>query len=210
MTLQLTPPYSLFNRDREFEDEPADQRFKYLEYHKWRFDAEWYTQIVGNLVLLTSAKIGMLGLYNEDIGLSPFERFVLGGDGLAGQQFGLLGNDIISQRGYDTEHIPASNNGGAGVFDKFTVELRYALTTNPSSTIYVHVFAQGGNAWNRIGDFNPFDIKRSFGGGLRVFLPMFGTLGFDYGLGFDRDDVPIGSPLTQYGTFNIVLGFEPD
>ena len=210
LTLQLTPPYSIFNRDRQYSDEPASERFKFLEYHKWRFDAEWYTQIVGNLVLLTSAKIGMLGLYNEDIGLSPFERFVLGGDGLAGQQFGLLGNDIISMRGYDTQHIPASNNGGAAVFDKFTVELRYAITTNPSSTIYVHVFAQGGNAWDRIGDFNPFDIKRSFGAGLRVFLPMFGTLGFDYGLGFDRDDVLPGSPLTQYGTFNIVLGFEPD
>ena len=210
LTLQLTPPYSLFNKDRQYQDESVEKRFKYLEYHKWRFDAEWYTQIVGNLVLLTSAKIGMLGLYNEDIGLSPFERFVLGGDGLAGQQFGLLGNDIISMRGYDTEHIAASNSGGAAVFDKFTVELRYALTTNPSSTIYVHVFAQGGNAWNRIGDFNPFDIKRSFGAGLRVFLPMFGTLGFDYGLGFDRDDIAPGSPLSQYGTFNIVLGFEPD
>ena len=185
-------------------------RFRWLEYHKWRFDAEWYTPIVGNLILKSSIKIGMLGFYDSNIGLSPFERFVLGGDGLAGQQFGLLGNDIISLRGYEVTDLPASNNGGASVFDKLTVELRYPISLNPSSTIYVLGFVQGGNAWNSFKDFNPFDVRRSAGLGLRVFLPMFGTLGFDYGLGFDKPNLAPGTKWSEYGQFNIILGFEPD
>jgi outer membrane protein insertion porin family len=135
----------------------------------------------------------------------------LGGDGLAGQQFGLLGNDIISLRGYEVTDLPASNNGGASVFDKLTVELRYPISLNPSSTIYVLAFAQGGNAWNSFEDFNPFDVNRSAGLGLRVFLPMFGTLGFDYGIGFDKPNlIASGAKWSEFGQFNIILGFEPD
>lgn len=226
LTVSLTPPYSLFKGDNFFllsEDERAGlnsqeirdienaNRFRWLEYHKWRFDAEWYTPLVGNLVLKSSIKIGMLGFYDSNIGLSPFERFVLGGDGLAGQQFGLLGNDIISMRGYEVNDLPASNNGGASVFDKLTVELRYPISLNPSSTIYVLAFAQGGNAWNSFEDFNPFDVRRSAGLGLRVFLPMFGTLGFDYGIGFDKPNlIASGAKWSEFGQFNIILGFEPD
>ncbi|MEM6963241.1 MAG: POTRA domain-containing protein [Bacteroidota bacterium] len=225
LTVQLTPPYSLFKSKnffrlddsekvdltaQEIQDIENADRFKWLEYHKWRFDAEWYTPLVGNLILKSSIKIGMLGFYSETIGLSPFERFVLGGDGLAGQQFGLLGNDIISLRGYDVTDLPASNNGGASVFDKLTVELRYPISLNPSSTIYVLGFVQGGNAWSSFKDFNPFDVRRSAGIGLRVFLPMFGTLGFDYGIGFDKPNLGPTATWRDYGTFNIVLGFEPD
>jgi outer membrane protein insertion porin family len=101
--------------------------------------------------------------------------------------------------------------GGAGVFDKFTVELRYPISLNPQSTIFVTAFAQGGNAWLRPQDFNPFDVRRSAGLGLRVFLPMFGTLGFDYGFGFDKPSlINSGAKWTEFGRFNIVLGFEPD
>jgi outer membrane protein insertion porin family len=222
----LTPPYSLFKdddffllsegeraglTDRAITDLENANRFRWLEYHKWRFDAEWYTPLVGNLVLKSSIKIGMLGFYDSNIGLSPFERFVLGGDGLAGQQFGLLGNDIISLRGYEVTDLAASNNGGASVFDKLTVELRYPISLNPSSTIYVLAFAQGGNAWNSFKDFNPFDVRRSAGLGLRVFLPMFGTLGFDYGIGFDKPNlIAGGAKWSEFGQFNIILGFEPD
>ena len=109
--------------ESEFRTLENANRFRWLEYHKWRFDAEWYTPLVGNLVLKSSIKIGMLGFYDSNIGLSPFERFVLGGDGLAGQQFGLLGNDIISLRGYEVNDLPASNNGGASVFDKLPLLL---------------------------------------------------------------------------------------
>jgi len=182
-----------------------------VEYHKWRFNAEWFTKLVGNLTLRASAKIGMLGSYNDDIGVSPFERFVLGGDGLANQQGGLLGFDLISLRGYEEEDLPNSENGGAAVFDKFTVEIRYPLSLNPSATIYVLGFFEGGNSWRSFRQFNPFDLKRSAGLGVRVFLPMFGTLGFDYGLGFDKLGTdPTANIWNRFGNFNIILGFEPE
>ena len=209
LTTQLTPPYSLFN-NTDYTSSTTQEKFKWLEYRKWRFDAEWYVTLVDKLVLATNAKIGMLGYYNSDIGLSPFERFQLGGDGLSNQQFGLTGFDIISLRGYELSDVHASENGAA-VFDKFTVELRYPISTNPNSTIYIHTFMQGGNAWSSFREFNPFDIKRSVGAGLRVFLPMFGILGFDYGLGFDKPVlIQNNSRWTDFARFSIILGFEPD
>ncbi len=211
LTAQLTPPYSVFS-DKNYSELPAEERFRFLEYHKWRFDAEWYTALAGKLVLKAAAKIGLLGFYDSRIGTSPFERFQLGGDGINNQQFGFQGVDIISLRGYQVEDLP--NNFGANgqqsatpAFDKFTLELRYPLSLNPSSTIYVLAFAQGGNAWRDLRDFNPFDFKRAVGGGVRIFLPMFGTLGFDYGIGFDK---PGERSLENLSTFNIVLGFEPE
>lgn len=211
LSVQLTPPYSLFS-DKDFSEEPVNEKFRWLEYHKWRFDAEWYTPLIGSLTLKASAKIGMLGNYNSDIGTAPFERFQLGGDGINNQQFGFAGVDIISMRGYEVSDLEANRDpltGGSSatpVFDKFTVEIRYPLSLNPSSTIYVLAFAQGGNAWRNFRDFNPFDIKRSVGFGLRVFLPMFGVLGFDYGIGIDK----ITGPNSGRGDFNIILGFEPE
>jgi outer membrane protein insertion porin family len=215
LAVQLTPPYSLFRRDANYEDLGPEDRFRWLEYHKWRFTAEWYTTIVGKLTLKTEAKIGMIGAYNNNIGVSPFERFQLGGDGLNNQQFGNFnGTDIISMRGYEITDLEANTRDGRTVatpiFDKFTVELRYPLSLNPNSTIYVLAFAQGGNAWQSFRDFNPFDVKRSAGIGLRVFLPMFGMLGFDYGLGFDKNVPGEGNFFNRFGDFNIILGFEPE
>ncbi len=210
LSVQFTPPYSLFSK-KDYTEEPVEERFRWLEYHKWRFDAEWYTPIAGKLVLKAQAKIGILGYYSRDIGTSPFERFQLGGDGINNQQFGFAGVDIISLRGYEVEDLEA-NIDQTGVqsatpaFDKFTLELRYPLSLNPSSSIYVLAFAQGGNTWRSLRDFNPFDLKRSVGLGLRVFLPMFGTLGFDYGIGFDKR----GDGISELGDFNIILGFEPE
>lgn len=215
LSLQATLPYSAFN-DRDYSKLPVDERFRWLEYHKWRFNADWYTTITGKLVLKAQAKIGILGTYNKSIGTSPFERFQLGGDGINNQQFAFAGVDIISLRGYDIRDLPNNVSNVTGqevatpVFNKFTVELRYPLSLNPSSTIYGLIFAQGGNTWNNLREYNPFDLRRSVGFGARVFLPMFGTLGFDYGIGFDKDPALNPNGNGNLGTFNIILGFEPE
>jgi len=208
--MNMTPPYSLFRSKSFYENGSVADIYRYVEYLKWRIDAEWYTPIVGKLVLKTSAKIGILGRWTDKTSLTPFERFDLGGDGLNNQNFGLNARDIISMRGYATTDIMSALPGGAGVFNKYTIELRYPISLNPQSTIFVTAFAQGGNAWSNAKEFNPFDIKRSAGLGLRVFLPMFGTLGFDYGIGFDKPEFYPSRKFTDYARFNIVLGFEPD
>ena len=212
LSLQLTPPYSLFNKDVTSPEISLKEKYRWLEYHKWRLDAEWYKSLGAKFVLKAAAKIGILGYYNKKLGITPIEQFKLGGDGLSNRfaQGGITGLDIISMRGYKVEDIYADPNSNSTVFNKYTVELRYPFSLNPSSTIYATLFAQGGNAFNGLKNFNPFDLKRSVGMGLRVFLPMFGTLGFDYGLGFDKN-LPEGSrTLKNYGQFNIILGFEPE
>lgn len=211
LTVALTPPYNTW-RGVSGPELSVQERFGWLEYHKWNIEAQWYTTIVGKLVLKFEGKFGFLGAYNDNLGISPFERFVVGGDGLANQIVGITGRDLYALRGYKENELPANNNGAGGtVFNKLTMELRYPLSTNPNSTIYVLSFLQGGNVWTDMKDYNPFDLRRSAGLGLRVFLPMFGTLGFDYGIGFDKPDV-LANPaarFTDFGTFNIVLGFEP-
>ncbi|MBI1226550.1 MAG: outer membrane protein assembly factor BamA [Bacteroidetes bacterium] len=215
VSVQLTPPYSLFSK-KDYAELAPSERFKYLEYHKWKVSAEWYQTLVGKLVIKADAKFGFLGTYNKDIGIAPFERFQLGGDGLNNQQFGYFtGTEIISSRGYkpgDYENNQykgsTSDINATPLYQKITLELRYPLSLNPSSTIYVHTFAQGSNAWKKARDYNPFDMKRSVGAGLRVFLPMFGVLGFDYGIGFDKFSTT--NKLSSLATFNIVLGFEPE
>jgi outer membrane protein insertion porin family len=215
LILSATPPYSFFNNKR-YKDEPDEVKFKWVEYYKWRFNAEWYTPVISKFILKVDAKMGSLGYYNKNVGYAPFGRFLVGGDGLANRQIGLTGNELLALRGYDTEDLPANNatsssflGGGGTTFAKYTAELRFPVSLNPSSTIYAHAFVQGGNVWQSIKDFRPFDLRRSAGLGLRVFLPMFGTLGFDYGIGFDKPDKK-GGKLTDYGRFGIILGFEPD
>lgn len=210
LSVQLTPPYStLFGREFDIND-PQDT-YRWVEYHKWRIDAEWYTPVIGKLVLKTAAKMGYLGFYNKDIGAPPFERFEVGGDGLSNQQFGITGKDILAMRGYEVEDIPANQLGGATIFNKFTAELRYPLSLNPSSTIFALMFLEGGNAWKDFQAYNPFDLKRSAGFGVRAYLPMFGLLGFDFGYGFDNQaKIDSGAKWSEFGNFNIILGFEPD
>jgi len=188
--IALTPPYSLFN-NKDYTIMTAQEKYKWAEYYKLKFFASWYTKLAGDLVLHTRSKIGFLGYYNNKIGLAPFERFYLGGDGLSG--FDMFdGREIIGLRGYDNNSItPDSPLGsrryvGGSVYDKFTIELRYPVSLNPQATIYVMSFLEGGNNWQYHKDFNPFDMKRSAGVGLRVFLPMFGMLGLDWGYGFDN------------------------
>ena len=209
LTIQATLPYSLMGRNYT-EGDPQSE-YEYVEYHKWDIDAEWYTPLVGKLVLKTAAKLGYLGFYNPDIGSPPFERFEVGGDGLSTQQFGVTGKDIISLRGYEIGDINANNKGGATVFNKFTVELRYPLSLNPSSTIFGMLFLTSGNAWKNFDEYNPFNQLRAAGVGVRAYLPMFGLLGFDYAYGWDNQSkLNAGARWTEYANFNIVLGFEPE
>jgi len=212
LTVSLTPPYSLFRKNLNTDGTPQEV-FKYVEYHKWRLDAQWYSTLAGKLVLKMQAKMGLLGFYNKKIGLVPFERFELGGDGLSNQNYGITGRDILALRGYEVADLAANaaTSGGATIFNKFTMELRYPLTLNPNSSIFLLTFLEGGNAWIGSKNYNPFDLKRSAGLGMRVFLPMFGLLGFDYGFGFDKD-LPENDKkrFGSYGKFSIILGFEPD
>jgi outer membrane protein insertion porin family len=143
--------------------------------------------------------MGFLGYYNQTIGPSPFERFYLGGDGLSG--FSLDGREIIALRGYPNNSI--NPRGGGTIYDKFSLELRYPLSLNPAATIYMLGFVEGGNAYSRFKNYNPFNLKRSAGAGIRIFLPMFGLLGLDWGYGFDN--VP-GLTGSNGGEFHFMIG----
>ena len=138
--------------------------------------------------LNTKIQYGFLGLYNRNLGASPFERFYLGGDGLSG--YSLDGREIIALRGYENNSVTPQNQNGAQIggtiFDKYTFELRYPVSLNPSATIYFLGFAEAGNSWLKFKEFNPFNAKRSLGVGIRIFLPVFGLLGLDWGYGFDK------------------------
>jgi len=202
LSLQLTPPYSLFS-DRDYVNMPDGQKYKWIEYHKWKFLADWYSTLAGNLVLTTKAQFGYLGYYNAKVGPSPFEGFDLGGDGMSG--YNIYGYETIGLRGYENSSLTPRVNGmkSGNVYTKLTMELRYPITLNPSATVFVLGFLEGGDAWYSIDQFNPFRIKRSAGIGLRAFLPMFGLLGIDWGYGFDA--IP-GNPNANKNQFHFTIG----
>lgn len=204
-SVQLTPPYSLFRSDdTDYKNMEDREKYKWIEYHKWTFKSALYTKLIGDLVLKTSADFGYLGYYNKDLGYSPFEGFQLGGDGMSG--YNTYGSEIIGLRGYPNYSLtPIEGNAYAGrVYDKFTVELRHPVILQPQSTIYAMLFLEGGNCWKDIKDFNPFEIKRSAGVGLRVLLPIVGMLGIDWGYGFD----PVPNEKLKRGgsQFHFVIG----
>ncbi|MEQ9425451.1 MAG: POTRA domain-containing protein [Cyclobacteriaceae bacterium] len=187
LSASLTPPYSLF-RDVDYASLENAEKFKWVEFHKWMFDAKYYMQIVGNLVLESRAHFGFIGSYSKEAGVGPFERFLLGGSGLTGQNF-LVGNEVVALRGYDDNTIsPVEPSGirGGTVFNKFVFELRYPVSLNPTATIYLLSFAEAGNNWNDIQQFNSFRMFKSAGFGARIFMPAFGLLGLDWGYGFDE------------------------
>ena len=185
MSLSLTPPYSLW-RDIDYNDVSASERYKWIEYHKWMFDGSYYLNLVGKLVLDSRAHFGYIGSYSTEAGVGPFERFNLGGDGLAGQNF-ILGTDVIGLRGYENNSINPETNGVKGgiVYNKFVMELRYPVTTGQAATIYGFVFGEAGNNVNSYEQFNPFVNYRSAGFGARIFMPAFGLIGVNWGYGFD-------------------------
>ena len=187
-TMQLTPPWSLMRKDAasiDWDSKSVQEHFRWIEYNKWTFKGSVYTRLIGDLVLMTRVNFGYLGYYNRKWGYSPFEGFIVGGDGMSG--YNTYGSEVIGLRGYENYSLtPYINGAYAGnVYDKFTVELRYPLIMQPSSTIFALAFLEAGNCWSDIHDFNPFQVKRSAGVGLRVFLPIVGLLGIDWGYGFD-------------------------
>ncbi|MBD79282.1 MAG: outer membrane protein assembly factor BamA [Crocinitomicaceae bacterium] len=199
VSLQLTPPYSAFQSGKDYSIMEAQEKYKWVEYYKWKFTCDWYTPVVQNLVFKAKIGFGFLGYYNEQIGYAPFERFYLGGSGLTG--FQLDGREIIALRGYDDGSV-SPPTGGTSIA-KYTLELRYPLSLNPSATIYLLAFTEAGNSWNNIDNFAPFELKRSGGFGVRVFLPMFGLLGLDWGYRFD--DIP-GRPGMDRSQIHFTIG----
>jgi len=202
--LEVTPPYSWFD-DKDYTTLNDDDKYKWIEYHKWKVKASYYTKLIGNLVLSARTQFGFLGAYNEDIGVTPFERFYLGGDGLSGYN-NLDGRELIGMRGYGNETITPdyylNSNIGGTIYSKNTFELRFPMSLNPSATIYALTFLEAGNSWANFPNFSPFNLYRSAGVGLRVFLPMFGVLGLDWGYGFDA--VP-GIPSANEGQFHFSI-----
>jgi outer membrane protein insertion porin family len=204
--LQLTPPYSLFrSADTDYQAMTAGERYKWIEFYKWSFKGALYTQIVGDLVLLTRAQFGYLGYYNSGLGYSPFEGFILGGDGMAG--FNRYGQENIALRGYANSSVtPIVGNTYAGhVYDKFTLELRHPVIMEQQASIYACVFLEGGNAWADMKQFNPFAIKRAAGVGVKVMLPIVGILGIDWGYGFDS---VVGNPEASGSNFAFTFGMQ--
>ncbi len=219
-SVQFTPPYSLLNKNID----KAENKYKNPEYHKWRFNAEWYVPLgkpmgaekTRQFVLKIAAKYGFMGRYNNKLDYSPFERFQVGDAGLT-NNFGLLGYDIIAHRGYpvyqssDPTINPDQQSASQffTIFNKYQIELRFPLVTNPSSTIYALTFFEAANGWFNYKDYNPFRLRRSVGVGMRFYLPMFGLLGFDYGIGLDRIN-SLSPGLKAASRFTFMLGFEPE
>jgi outer membrane protein insertion porin family len=207
LTLQGTPPYSLFN-NINYGIATAQEIYHFVEYYKVKYDAQWFQRITGKLVLMSQVRFGFLGEYNSAVPSSPFERFKLGGDGMQSYQF-LQGSDIIGLRGYQNfSIIPAGTNytvdtnPGSTIYNKYTFELRHPVIQSQSATIFLLTFAEAGNVWNSFDKFDPFNVRRSVGIGARVFLPIFGLLGLDYGYGFDK--IP-GIPGANKGQFSFSI-----
>jgi outer membrane protein insertion porin family len=213
LSATFTPPYSQWS-DIDYETATPQQLNKWVEYHKWMFDAKYYVAFdsKNKLVLEAKAHFGFIGRYSSKTDYTPFERFFLGGAGLAGG-FGafVLGQDIIALRGYDDNQITppyspleGSVRGGI-VYDKFGLELRYPVTTGSAATIYGFVFAEAGNNWNNYEDFNPFIMYKTAGFGARIFMPAFGLIGLNWGYGFDP--FPLGSNNPVSGAkFQFTIG----
>jgi len=194
-TIQATPPYSLLNKVN-YETASDKKRYTFTEYHKWKFEGQWFQRLAGKLVVKAQAQFGFLGSYNQAVGQSAFERFKLGGDGMQGFDF-LQGSELITMRGYaNNVVIPSSattpgqiniaQQSGSPIYTKYVMELRYPVIASQQATAFIVGFAEGGNTWNKFSDYNPFNVRRSAGIGARIFLPIFGMLGIDYGIPFDK------------------------
>ncbi len=219
LSLQFTPPYSLIDPNRVYKANP----YELVEYHKWKYTGEWFVPLTRasgeernkQLILRAAIKAGFIGRYNSKLNISPFERFQVGDAGLS-NNFALLGFDIIAHRGYpvyESSNPRVNPDQQAAqqyftIFNKYVLELRYPFSLNPSSTIYGLTFFEAANGWYSMKDYNPFKLRRSVGVGMRFFLPMFGLLGFDYGIGLDR--VGPNTKMKDAARFTFMLGFEPE
>ncbi len=212
LSLKLTPPhtalgstdFSTIYNNPEFTTINGDpliaeidqKRFGWLEYYKMKFNGEWYTNVTGKFVIKTAFDFGFLGAYNKDRGVIPFERFQLGGSGLNGG-YNLASAENIALRGYADQSLSSSNGGT--VYNKFSMEMRYPLTLKPQSSIYALAFVEGGAAYDGFENYNPFQLYRSAGAGIRIFMPMFGLLGIDFGHGFDATALDRAEGKTKHG-----------
>ncbi len=211
-SVQLTPPYSSWN-NIDYQNAPDNVKYKWTEYHKWKFDSQWYTKVVGKLVVKAQAQFGYLGNYTTKTPTSTFERFKLGGDGMQGFDF-LQGSEILAMRGYSNGTIiPESTgrgyeriaiNSGSPIYAKYQLELRHPVMLNEQATVFVLGFAEAGNTWNKFNEVNPLKMRRSAGFGARIFLPIFGMLGIDYGHAFDPIPGLRSSEWKQNFTFSIL------
>lgn len=205
----FTPPYSVFDeKNYEASDIPSEEKYRWVEYHKYMFDADFFNQIVGNLVINAKANMGFIGSYGSGKGIGPFERFVVGGDGMSGQAGAMfIGRDVIGLRGYDNNMIgPKDENRqptGGIIYNKFALQLRYPLSLNPAATIYLQAFGEAGNNWSSYSEYNPFELYRSAGIGARIFMPAFGLIGIDWAYGFDQ--IP-GLPGGSGSQFHFTIG----
>ncbi|MBN1926651.1 MAG: outer membrane protein assembly factor BamA [Prolixibacteraceae bacterium] len=206
LSLEMTPPYSSFN-DKDYSDPNMSdaKRYNFLEYHKWLFNAKWFTTLdrAEKFVLHSKFEFGLLGYFNENR-RSPLEGFKMGGDGMSG--YDLYGSDNIALRGYSNNSITPQTAGGrvGNIYSKATLELRYPITLSESANIYALAFLEAGNSWYDFNTFNLFDLKRSAGVGVRFWLPMFGLLGIDWGYGFDMPNN--GGPSSAKSQFHFVIG----
>lgn len=206
-TVQLTPPYSLIN-NINYATATDKTKYRFTEYNKWKFEAQWYQRIYGNLILKAQTQFGFLGQYNKAAGQSAFERFKLGGDGMQGFDY-LQGSEVIAMRGYNNNTvIPVGSNpdiaqkSGSPIFNKYILELRHPVINSQQAQVFALAFAEGGNTWDRFRDFAPFNIRRSVGVGARIYLAIFGLMGIDYGYGFDK--IP-GLPDANKGQFHFSI-----
>ncbi len=200
-SIQATPPISLLD-GKDYTNMALTEKYRWAEFYKFKLDAEWYTPIYKKLVLTAKTRFGFLGYYNKDIGPTFFERFQVGGAGIFG--FNIAATEIISQRGYDNYTISQTAMGGsagAPIYNKFTLELRQAITTGQTATVYALGFFEAGDAWSDMSKYNPFQMKRAAGVGVRLFMPMFGLIGLDYAWGFDYKDVPRSGQMGQIHFF---------
>ncbi|MDR1698785.1 MAG: BamA/TamA family outer membrane protein, partial [Prevotellaceae bacterium] len=214
--LQITPPYSLFSdKDYSNPDMSQSERWRWIEYHKWKFKSKMFTPLTsnGNLVLMGRVEYGFLGYFDKNR-RSPFETFYVGGDGMSGSGY-TYATEAIAMRGYangsltalHTDPATGAVSQTANYYSRLGLELRYPLTLSAATTIYALGFVDAGNSWYDIKDFSPFDLKRSAGFGLRIFLPMLGMLGLDWGYGFDK--VWVGNEYKKSGgQFTFVIGQE--
>ncbi|OFX26358.1 MAG: hypothetical protein A2041_13780 [Bacteroidetes bacterium GWA2_31_9b] len=201
---ELTASEQALILQNNYDDNESQEKFKWLEYHKWTYKGAWYLKVWKDLVLAANTEFGYLGYFDKNVGAAPFGKFVLGGDGLSG--YNMYDEDYIGLRGYENGTLTPYNSSGqkaGNVYEKINFELRYPISLKPQAVVYVLAFVEAGNAWESIDTFNPFKVKRSAGIGLRAFLPMFGLLGVDWGYGFD--DIP-GKPDVNGSQFHFVIG----
>jgi outer membrane protein insertion porin family len=214
LSVQATPPYTLIS-GQDMNGVTDKVKYKFIEFHKWIFKADYYYPLTKKLIAYSRFAFGYIGYYNKAIGPSPFENFSVGGDGMTGYSF--YGREMIKLRGYGsggsgvgslTPSDPVKGVPSGNVYSKLTFELRYPISLNPQATIYVLGFLEAGRAWYQLKDYNPFNMCRSAGIGVRANLPMFGLLGVDWGYGFDAVPEPANFPNANHGQFQFTLGQE--